>query len=317
MIGSVACTKPAALDVAANALFSPAALAHPPFCQAPSDLQGLGNSVTLDSVDANNIGVQIVWRYDLSSSSPIEVLRNTWSRSRSGGPGGLSTRKWTPYIQRIGAASRDVAFVAWQGKTSPPGVCMAVGSPLQMALDASAAPSVLQASCQTCLWMGMKQCAMPRTHLHSKNGDHLHCPACAGFRDGRSFDGQVDAWSGGVWRTIREAQEGVSTLQLVGLAPNQLWAVRPSSLVFFDGARWTDYVRANMSFSDFFALLFCYLILSGGGLEPVCSMRHCVGGGHAAALPSVPPTNASIKARVLSALCAVPCSWPDRWGIGM
>lgn len=103
----------------------------------------------------------------------------------------------------------------------------------------------------------MKQCAMPRTRLHSNNGNRLHCPACAGFRDGRSSDGQVDAWDGTAWRTIRNAQEGVSTLQLVGLAANQLWVVQGTSVLYFNGQLWTDYVRANMS---------------GSGVAPVWSM---------------------------------------------
>lgn len=100
----------------------PRCFSPPALLLFPSGLQDPGPGNRHSIVDANNNAVQFVWRYDLSSSSPIEVLRNTWSRSRSGGLGGLSTRKWTPYIQRIGAASRDVAFVAWQGKTSPPRV---------------------------------------------------------------------------------------------------------------------------------------------------------------------------------------------------
>lgn len=153
-----------------------------------------------------------------------------------------------------------------------------------MQMGLGAVPSTLaRPACS----VGLQIFTMTRTHLHSNTGNRLHCPACAGFRDGRSFDGEVTAWDGTRWTTIREAQEGVSTLQLVGLAANQLWVARGNGVLHFNGQGWTQLVRANMP---------------AGGAEPVSSMLRCVRQ-HAAALPCMPAHECFIEGPC--ALCPV------------
>lgn len=117
----------------------------------------------------------------------------------------------------------------------------------------------------TCVQCGFARMHKARTRLHS-NSNCLHRSARAGFRDGRSVDGQVTAWDGTRWTTIREAQEGVSTLQLVGLAANQLWVARGDGVLHFNGQGWTSWVSANMP---------------AGGAEPVCAAACCCAALHA------------------------------------
>jgi hypothetical protein len=56
------------------------------------------------------------------------------------------------------------------------------------------------------------------------------------------FDGQVTAWDGTRWTTIRPGQNaGESGFELFGLSPNQLWMTQIGSILrYYNGQEWTE-----------------------------------------------------------------------------